>query len=167
MFEIKDEFCAQITNPEKISYANQSMNKGYVEVIIDSKVTRAKIMKDKFWVQVLSMSPDDIHMVAYCHPMFEEITNSINPDRYHYYVLRKSSSSNSDEYEVVDYFVDPDDVCIQWFAQGFEWYPQYGFVKMIVKNVDTWEHRNKRIYFNRKLYERKKNKLIDSLVKVE
>lgn len=42
---------------------------------------------------------------------------------------------------------------------GVEWFEEYGFVKIVFSNWDTFERESARFYLDRELYERKKQEL--------
>ena len=152
MFTVLDAYKVNVSNPEKLKPIHK-MNDSYEVCIVEDGVKIEKqLLKNIVYIEILSVSPEGEYKIVYCHNIFKD-EDRILTDRYHYYLVKENDS----EICIIDNFEDPDDVCIQWFTNGFEWYPEYGFVKMIVKNVDTWEHRNKRIYYDRNLYEKKKS----------
>lgn len=157
MFKVLEEHYAKIRNPEKMKYLNKPDKDGYIKIVRESKIESRKLRIDEFLIQVLSESEDKAYVVAYCHGLFEDDPDYISPDRFHFYVLKKHGNEKGEcEFEIIDSFEEPDDIGIRWAVNRFEWFLEYGFVKMIVKNVDTWEYKNQRIYYDRALYEKKK-----------
>lgn len=140
-----DKFVVRVSNPEDVHKLNEHRLISEEPLELDGGL---------FFVEVLSFSPSEEYFVCYCYPLSKDGKKFVRNKEYFSLLKKEDASFETIICKCCGEVWDKSHDFV--FFSEIVWMEEYGFVKIVFKNADTWEDTVQRIYFDRELYEKRK-----------
>ncbi len=140
-----DKIEVRVSNPEVIHKLNKERLISQETFELDGSL---------FFVEVLSVSPSEEYLVCYCYPISKDGKKFLRNKEY--FTLLKKEDTGCVPIVCKCCGETRDSSHDFVFFSEIIWMEEYGFVKIVFKDVDTWNDTVQRIYFDRELYEKEK-----------